>query len=414
MQTSGLPPSVPHSLNMTKERLYVKLWVLEAIGVFPKFFTYDNIEFFSPRAPTRRILMADIDLSTLSIATTKPRGTIAKKLRELGIQVAPIEEDEGNIDRYVLSKRLVVERRTGGGFIKGIMEKTLFTSAIYMREHFANPVLIIEGQVNYAYTGFDPQAIRGALSSMMLLYEVNVVSTPDVDETVELIVMMARQEQIGIPQISLIPKRKATSVVDMQRRLIEMLPGCGMVMARDLLQHFGTIGRIVGATEEEFCSLRGIGKKKAKQIVEVLQAEYGAIDTERHLEDAIEVEPGLLFSHPVELLDRQHHIFTEEKEKHIVDMVFRDSAVGEIILVELKRGKLELAHYRQLRRYLGHAHLSKKLKAYLDDGYSLRGILATVEECEFQPGHEDVTIQIVNRKHAIEVLKILRQARLGE
>lgn len=356
----------------------------------------------------------EILLSSLSIATTRPRGRVAKKLRELGMRVVPIEEDEGNVDRYVLSKRLVIERRTGGGFIKGIMDKTLFTSAIYMREHFAAPVLIVEGRVNYAYTGFDPQAVRGALSSMMLLYEVNVVSTPDIDETVELIVMMARQEQIGIPEISLVPKRKATSVPDMQRRLIEMLPGCGMVMARDLLQHFGTIGRIVRATEEEFCNLRGIGRKKAGQIVEVLQAEYGSVDTERHLEDAIETEPRLLFSYPVELLDRQHHIFTEEKEKHIVDMVFLDEGAEEIILVELKRGKLALAHYRQLRRYLGHAHLSEKLKKYLDDGYTLRGVLATVEECEFQPGHEDVTIQIVNYGHAVEILKILRKARLGE
>jgi len=358
--------------------------------------------------------MAEIDLSSLSIATTKPRGQVAKKLRGLSIRVVPIEEDEGDVDRYVLSKRLVIERRTGGGFIKGIMEKTLFTSAIYMREHFAIPVLIVEGRVNFEYTGFDPQAIRGALSSMMLLYEVNVVATPDVDETVQLVAMMARQEQIGIPEISLVPKRKATSVPDMQRRLIEMLPGCGMVMARDLLQYFGTIGRIVGATAQELCNLRGIGKKKAKQIVEVLQAEYGAVDTERHLEDAIEVEPRLLFNYPVELLDRQHYIFTEEKERHIVDMVFLDEDAEEVILVELKRGRLELAHYRQLRRYLDHAHLSKKLKTYLNDGYGLRGVLATVAECDFQPGHEDVTIKIVNYEHAVEVLKVLRRARLGE
>ena len=358
--------------------------------------------------------MGTIDLSSLQISTTKPKSKVAKKLRELGIQVTAIEEDEGNVDRYILSKRLVIERRTGGGFIKGIMEKTLFTSAIYMREHFAIPVLIVEGKVNYEYTGFDPQAIRGALSSMMLLYEVNVVSTPDVDETVEQIVMMARQEQLGIPEISLIPKRKATSVVDMQRRMIEMLPGCGMVMARDLLQHFGSIGRIVSATEDELLALRGIGKTKAKQIVAVLNAEYGAVDTERHLEDAIEAEPRLLFSYDVELIDRQHHLFTEDKEKHIVDMVYADHTEKEIVLVELKRGKLELAHYRQLRRYLDHAHLSKKLKKLMDDGYELRGVLATVQECEFKPGHTDVTIQIVNREHVIEVLKAMRAARLGE
>ena len=85
-----------------------------------------------------------IDLSQLTISATQPKGKVAKALAALGIHVVPIEEDEGNVDRYVLSKRVALERRTGGGFLKGIMEKTLFTSAIYLREHFRIPVLIVE------------------------------------------------------------------------------------------------------------------------------------------------------------------------------------------------------------------------------------------------------------------------------
>ena len=352
-----------------------------------------------------------VDLSQVTIWVTKPDRKPAKMLAELGINVLPVEEDEGDVDRYVLSKRVAIERRTGGSFLKGVMEKTLFTSAIYLKEHFRVPMLILEGQINYEYTMFDPQASRGALSSMMVLYGLNVLTTRDLEETVNLIAMIARQEQIGIPDISLIPKRKATDLADMQRRLIEMLPGCGMVMARDLLQHFGSVSRVVNATEAELLGMRGIGAKKAKEMIGVLQAEYESVDTERHLEDAIEEEPELLFDQPIILVNRQHYIFTEDKERHIVDLVFLDDEAEELILVELKRGKLSGEHVDQLRRYLDNAHKSKRLQRFLDKGAKMRGILATVEEGEFKPKDRDISAQVVDRKRVIGVLKRMRKQR---
>ncbi len=354
----------------------------------------------------------NIDLSVLTISATKPKGKPAAMLAEMGITIVPIEEDEGNVDRYILSKQLAIERRTGSSFLRGIMEKTLFTSAIYLREHFSIPILIIEGEMNYEYTMFNPQAVRGVLSSMMLLYGMNVLSTPNIEETVSLIAMIARQEQIGIRDISLIPKRKATDLADMQCRVVEMLPGCGMVMARDLLQYFGSVKRIMNATEEEFRSVRGIGAKKAAEIYKVLNAEYEAVDTEKNLEDAIEAVPELLFKQPITLLDRQHHIYTEEKERHIVDLVFIDSEADELILVELKRGKLTSEHYDQICRYLDNAQKSKLLQKYMEKGTKIRGILATVEECKFKPKDADVSVCIVDKKQTIEILKQLRNHRL--
>lgn len=349
------------------------------------------------------------DLSVLTISVTKPGAKIARQLAEAGVKIVPITEDEGNVDRYVLSKRLVIERRTGGGFLKGIMEKTLFTSAIYMREHFPLCTLVVEGKINYEYSMMDPQAARGALSSMMLLYGLTVLSTVDAADTVQLILMMARQEQVGIPEISLIPKRKATSVDDMQRRVIEMLPGCGMVMARDLLQRFGTVSRIANASKADFLSMKGIGANKAQQIHKVLNAEYEAVDTERNLEDAIEKEPTLLFRRAVKLIARQHHIYTDEKERHIVDMVYMDAKRKELILVELKRGILTKDAYAQICRYLDNADQSALLKSHLDKGMTLRGLLATVEKCELKTARPDVSMQVVNRRRVIKVLLGLRR-----
>ncbi len=352
-----------------------------------------------------------IDLSSVTIAATQPRHKIAQALREMGIQIKTLDEDEGNVDRYVVSERLAIERRTGASFLKGIMDKTLFTSAIYLREHFEIPVLMVEGKVDDNYSMMTPAAVRGALSSMMLQYGISVLCTEDAEQTVELIAMMARQEQIGIPEISLIPKRKATSLDDLQRRVVEMLPGCGMVVARELLQHFGSVQRIVAATEDEFRAVKGIGAKTAREIVRVLTADYEAIDTEKQLEDAIEAAPELLFQDQATLLARQHYIFTDEGERQFVDMAFLEPKANEVVLVELKRGALERAHEEQLGRYLDHAGDSKLLARFLGKGAGLRGVLATAQPCKFRPKRKDVDARIVDRRAAIEVLKRLRRQR---
>lgn len=354
------------------------------------------------------------DAAPLHVAATKPEGPLATRLEALGIAVEPITEDEGNVDRYVISKRLAVERRTASRFVAGIMDKSLFISAIYLREHFSVPVLIVQGKVDYDYRMLNPQAVRGALTAMMTEYGLSVLSTEDEEETAHILAMMVRQEQLGVPDISLIPKRKAADLPDQQRRVVEMLPGVGMALARDLLQDLGSIRRIVNATPEQLQTLRGVGPKKAKEIRRVANAEYDAVDTERQLEDAIEADPSLLFDPPVEFLLRQHLIFTDERDKHVVDMVFYDRDANELILVELKRRAIRREHERQIKRYIDHAPFSPTLRGYVVDGASVRGVLASVEPSDMEPSRKDIAVVTVDKARVLAVLRRLRRQRLGE
>jgi hypothetical protein len=249
---------------------------------------------------------------------------------------------------------------------------------------------------------------------MMLEYGVNVISTADLDETAHLLMMMARHAQVGIPEISLVPKRKAADLPDLQRRVVEMLPGCGRVTARDMLHYFGSVQRIVDATTQELREVRGIGKKRAAEIHRVLHAEYEAVDTERNLEDAIEVAPGLLFDRPVELVARQHVISLEAGERDVVDMVFVDPAGPELILAELKRGALAHDHEAQLRSYLDDIHRSPLLMEYVERGATLRGLLVTFTPCDYTPQSPDIEVVVVEESAVIEILKRLRKGRLSD
>ncbi len=355
------------------------------------------------------------DPTDLTIHVTKPRAKPARALASIGVCIRAIEDDHGNVDRYIISNRLAIERRDGAALLQGITDKTLFTSAIYLREHFELPVLLVEGEVDYEYTYFDPQAVRGAVSSMVLLYGMTVLATPDLEETVQLILMMARQEQIGIPEISLIPKRKAVDLADMQRRVIEMLPGCGLVVARELLQHFGSVEAILGATERELRAVRGIGQKTAAEMRRVVTEQYRAVDTEKQLEEAIAVDPALLFDSPVTLLDRQHYIYSEDGERQFVDMVFLDHEAETVILVELKRDRLCIEHCEQLCRYLGNAGRSELVAGLLESGMGLAGVLVTVGDCDIEEEAEDMGIDAysIDREAVIDVLLGVREQRRG-
>jgi NAD-dependent DNA ligase len=212
-----------------------------------------------------------------------------------------------------------------------------------------------------------------------------------------------------VPEISLIPKRKATDLADLQRRVIEMLPGCGLTIARDLLQRFGSVQRIVNATKDELRTIHGIGDKRAAEIHQVLHAEYASVDTEKDLEDAIAVAPELLFERPVSLLARQHYICTRAGERYVIDLVFADEAANDLILVELKRGQLARKHEEQLLRYMDHADESPLLRARTRAGAQLRGMLATVTRNSYRAQGGNIAVRIVDRQRTIEVLKRLRR-----
>jgi ERCC4-type nuclease len=348
----------------------------------------------------------------LTIWVTKPRGDLAERLSQAGCRIEVLD-DEGNIDRYVLGPQLAVERRTPASFLQGIQDKSLFTSAISLREHFEIGILIVEGAIDFDRTGFHPQAVRGALSAMMLEYGISVLVTPNPEETTALLLMMARHAQVGIPEISLVPKRKAVDLPDLQRRVVEMLPGCGRVAARELLQHFGSVSRIVQATESELQQVRGIGEKRAAEIARVLHAAYASIDTERDLEEAAEANPHLLFDAQMTLLARQHVIATTDGERHVVDLVYLDGENAQLILVELKRDALTAEHEAQLRRYFEVADQSPLLSQHLTKGYGLRGILATISDCTYVPDYPNINVVIVDKGAAIAQLAALRRLRLG-
>jgi len=175
---------------------------------------------------------------------------------------------------FIISDRVCIERKTVNDFINSITDKRLFQQLQNMKENFEKPILLIEGQESL-YGILQPNIIRGVLSSISIDMGIPIVWTRDVADTAGLVYWMAKREQIlekrdVVFRNKKVPKKHS----EKQEYFISSLPDVSVIRAKALLKHFKSPQNIFNAEEKELQKVRGVGKKIAKNIKEVLDKNY--------------------------------------------------------------------------------------------------------------------------------------------
>ncbi|MBI4154201.1 hypothetical protein HY501_02605 [Candidatus Woesearchaeota archaeon] len=203
--------------------------------------------------------------------------------REAGSRIATIlskkclvEEKQLAVGDYILSKRVAVERKTTSDFLSSIVDGRLFRQVEELKSNFRSPLLIIEGNSLFDNDRkIHPNAIRGALVSISLDYGIPVIRTENNLETAEMLLAIAKREQLERNKSIAVRGRKAKrSPNEMQEYLIAGLPKINRAKARALLKHFGTPERVFTAAKEELMQVDGVGEKLAKKIRLLMQKKY--------------------------------------------------------------------------------------------------------------------------------------------
>lgn len=197
---------------------------------------------------------------------------VINELRQLGVD---LEIRQLKVGDFILSDRVGVERKSVNDFLQSIVDKRLMPQANLLRECFERPVLIIEGKGLYNRRAIHPNAIRGSLAALAVDVGIPIIPTVDEKETALVLVAIARREQISEKrEVAVRGQPKKFSLSECQRYIVEGLPGVSAVLAKRLLDHFGTVERVMCASEEELRQVNGIGKEKAREIRKVLTASY--------------------------------------------------------------------------------------------------------------------------------------------
>jgi len=166
---------------------------------------------------------------------------------------------------YIINDCIAVERKTALDFAQSIIDERLFRQAARMKREFDSALFVVEGGSIYD-TAIDihPRALKGALVSLSLIWNIPTLFSSDAADTALLIWLAVNQEMRSASCLQ--PFRPGRKPKRLQRRklfLLQGLPNVGPKLALQLLAHFGSIEKVVTASEEELTNVPGIGKRKS-------------------------------------------------------------------------------------------------------------------------------------------------------
>jgi ERCC4-type nuclease len=190
------------------------------------------------------------------------RSTIPRLLADAGVAVEPAQLPVGD---FVLSDRLVVERKTGADLTASVKSRRLFEQVERLREAYPVVVLVVEGEPVH----MSEASWKGALARVVAA-GVTLLRTECPEDTAEWLARLRRLELKG-PSSSRGRPRVRTTLDDnaIAEDVLGALPGVSTVGARRLLDHFGSVAAVFAADEEELRAVVGFGPVRARALARV-------------------------------------------------------------------------------------------------------------------------------------------------
>lgn len=197
---------------------------------------------------------------------------MAKILESKGLKVAVRNLEVGD---YVISDRVAVERKTAQDFVSSIIDpqRNLFRQIGDLARTYDRPILILEGRDLYT-TQMNASSIQGALASVAVDYGVPIIPTDDREDTARIIALLASREAQEGREPKVHGHKTARTLNEQQEYLISAIPSVGPTVAKNLLKHFGTIERVMTASEKELREVPLVGPKIALRIRELVGGQY--------------------------------------------------------------------------------------------------------------------------------------------
>ena len=179
---------------------------------------------------------------------------------------------------YVLSDRVVVERKTVADFLDTLTggDRSLFEQVGDAARHYERPVVVIEGWGMYGERNVHPKAIHGALASLAVDFGASVLRTAGEDETADLLEVVAEREQEESGrEVSVHGEKQSRTLAEQQEYVVAAIAEVGPVTARGLLEEFGSVEAVMTADEEALQEAEGVGEVTAERVREVTGSDYG-------------------------------------------------------------------------------------------------------------------------------------------
>ncbi|MBA4447824.1 MAG: heavy metal resistance protein CzcA [Nitrosopumilaceae archaeon] len=174
------------------------------------------------------------------------------------------------IGDYIVAPETIVERKSIRDLMASVFDGRLFDQCTRLKEHFENPIVLMEGNVDeIEEITENPLIFYGAISTVVLDFKIPVIPTPSAAHTAKLLVSMcSRKDASKGPFLKKI--KKSSDLERQQLSSLCSLPGIGEKFAVRMLEKFGTPLKVFTATSAELAKVEGLGEARAKKIKKVL------------------------------------------------------------------------------------------------------------------------------------------------
>lgn len=198
---------------------------------------------------------------------------IVKRLKELGAEVQVKNITPGD---YIIGE-VGVERKTVNDFFSSMVRKRLFDQVLRLKECYPLASLVVEGDLSVLSDYQNPGAFWGAFLAITYDEGVTIFFAPDYKQTAHFLHIVDRRQRVGKADYGLRHKPKLMTLEEKQRFFLEGFPNVGEKLAKSLLEEFRSLRKVMNAREKDLVRVPKIGKKKAREMIALLDAKYKTI-----------------------------------------------------------------------------------------------------------------------------------------
>jgi len=189
-------------------------------------------------------------------------------LRAVGIN---LEIKTLPVGDYIVAPETIVERKSVSDLISSIFDGRLFDQCNRLKEHFAHPVILMEGNVEEIEQIVEnPLVFYGAMSAVAIDFKIPIIPTPSATHTAKMLVSMcSRKDSLRGPFLKKI--KKSDDLLRQQLSVLCSLPGIGEKLATRMLAKFGSPSKTLNASLADLAKVEGLGEARAKKIKQMLE-----------------------------------------------------------------------------------------------------------------------------------------------
>ncbi|NHJ48468.1 MAG: DEAD/DEAH box helicase [Asgard group archaeon] len=195
--------------------------------------------------------------------------------KELSLMDIDLKLQQIPIGDFIVSSRIGIERKDVADFSQSIIDGRLFPQLIALKKNFPIAILIIEGDSIYGHRALNPEALRGAITSITIDFNIRIIWTRNTRDTSRFLRNIAQREQKQSDRTPIIRYDKApVDTSDLLEYIVAGFPNINAVLAKRIMTKFETLENFFSASEEEIQEIKGIGKKLAQEIKKLIKIKY--------------------------------------------------------------------------------------------------------------------------------------------